>query len=373
MKTPEHTSVSIKKRNIVLKWVGFFCLWTLLGVFSASQNMLVLQEIGMNPTWEESLRHALIDWYLWALLTIPIGVLVVKVGLDISRWKRIALVQILLSAAFALIHISLLATSQQIESSICGEQASFMGKAIPLFNIRFHWNVLIYLAIIGVIFAREYYRRYRAKEIVSAKLETQLVQAQLQALKMQMNPHFLFNTLNSVAALIRDKQNGVAVDVLTELSDLLRYTLKSESVQVVPLNQELEMLERYLAIERIRFSDHLQISMNIDRQALDAAIPNLILQPLVENSIKHGIQSRERKNHIDVSVGRENGHLKIMVENDGNALPQNWSMDHNGGIGLRNTRIRLEQLYGTAQSFSIENVNGGGVRTTMRIPFEKYS
>jgi LytS/YehU family sensor histidine kinase len=199
-------------------------------------------------------------------------------------------------------------------------------------------------------------------------LETQLAQAQLQTLKMQLHPHFLFNTLNAIAGLVRDSRNKAAVNMLAGLSDLLRYTLENAGKQEVPLKEELEFLELYLDIQQMRFSDRLRVELQIEPETLGALVPNLILQPLVENAIRHGVSRRAASGTIGVSAKRDDALLCIRIYDDGPGLKR----DKGRGVecvGLSNTRARLRQLYSEDQRFSLTEREGGGVEATLIIPF----
>ncbi|MEA2446287.1 MAG: two-component system, LytTR family, sensor kinase, partial [Thermoleophilales bacterium] len=213
------------------------------------------------------------------------------------------------------------------------------------------------------------YFRYREREFRASQLESQLAQAQLQTLKMQRQPHFLFNTLHGIAGLVRDNRNKAAVNMLAGLSDLLRYTLENAGKQEVPLKEELEFLELYLDIQQMRFSDRLRVEMQIEPETLDALVPNLILQPLVENAIRHGTSRRAASGTVGVMARRDNGLLRIQIYDDGPGLKRDDGVKPVEGVGLSNTRARLVQLYGERQKFALSERESGGVEATLVIPF----
>jgi sensor histidine kinase YesM len=229
-------------------------------------------------------------------------------------------------------------------------------------------TLFTYWAILGVIYAFNYYRKYRQHELKASHLETQLAQAQLQALKMQLHPHFLFNTLHAISSLMR-KDVEAADSMITRLSDLLRLTLENTGVQEVTLRQELEFLERYLEIEQTRFRDRLQVRMEIEPDTLDARVPNLILQPLVENAIRHGIAPRSAPGWIEIRAARDGETLQLQVRDNGPGLPPIGQPTLKEGVGLANTRARLEQLYGAAQNFELSNREEGGLLVSLTLPF----
>ncbi|HLM60535.1 MAG TPA: histidine kinase [Pyrinomonadaceae bacterium] len=237
----------------------------------------------------------------------------------------------------------------------------------------FHANILLYWTIVGLWHAYDYYRRFRERErraaqleIEAAVLEKQLAQSQLDALKMQLHPHFLFNTLNSISVLMRDDAQA-ANRMLLRLSELLRIALKSESKQEISLRQELEFLGSYLEIEQTRFQDRLKVDFDIEKVALDAYVPNLILQPIVENAIRHGIAPRAEAGLIQVQVRRENGFVELSVKDNGVGLNETEGIK--SGIGLSNTRKRLEKLYGEQYGFEISSPSTGGFQVKLKIPF----
>jgi LytS/YehU family sensor histidine kinase len=193
----------------------------------------------------------------------------------------------------------------------------------------------------------------------------------LQALKMQLQPHFLFNTLNAIAALVRKNENKAATDMLAGLSDLLRLSLENVGAQEISLKQELEFLERYLEIERIRFKDRLQVRMHVAPETLEARVPNLILQPLVENAIRHGIASRSAAGVIEIRAEREGERLRLQIKDNGPGFPGEEPI--NRGVGLTNAMARLQRLYGAAQSLVFNNAPEGGAVVTLEIPFARAS
>jgi len=206
---------------------------------------------------------------------------------------------------------------------------------------------------------------YREQELAAAQLETQLVQAQLQALQMQLQPHFLFNTLHAISTLMH-RDVDAAEKMLARLSDLLRLTLENGSTQTVMLKDELEFLKKYLEIEEIRFADRLTIRTAIAPDALDALVPNLILQPIVENAIRHGIAPRAQPGRVEITARRVDGKLRLEVQDDGPGLRPGNGRE---GLGLKNTRERLARLYQGAHRLELESPPEGGVRVTLEIPF----
>jgi two-component system, LytTR family, sensor kinase len=232
-------------------------------------------------------------------------------------------------------------------------------------------GVLIYFAILGSIHAFDYYQRYRDRELQAARLREQLAQSQLQVLRAQLQPHFLFNTLNSIVGLIRNHENKAAVNMTTQLSDLLRQVLAYSDKQEAPLREEMEVTQRYLEIQQMRFSDRLKIEIHLDPETLDAKVPSLILQPLVENALVHGIAKRASNSLVALRAERRNGVLAIEVYNDGPQLPNEWKLEKCTGYGLANIRARLQQQYPAQHKFTISNKGAEGVAANLVIPFSR--
>jgi LytS/YehU family sensor histidine kinase len=232
---------------------------------------------------------------------------------------------------------------------------------------------LFYGLILGIGSALDYYRQFRERQLRASQLEAQLAQAELQMLKMQLHPHFLFNTLNGITGLVRDNDNAAAVQMLVGLSDLLRQTLDNAGKQEVRLSEELEWLELYLKLQQIRFSDRLQVSINAAPETLDALVPNLITQPLVENAIRHGLGPRARPGLVSLSAQRINTHLELSVCDDGVGLPEGWRLSGSKGVGLLNTKARLQQLYGSDFALDVRNREHGGVEALLTIPLHLVS
>jgi sensor histidine kinase YesM len=238
------------------------------------------------------------------------------------------------------------------------------------FRARFNVAFLIYWAIVGVDHAIANYRRYREGEVDASRARAELARTQLRALKMQLQPHFLFNTLHAVASLMDDDVKA-ARRVLARLSELLRATLESEGVQEQPLEAELDILRRYVEIEEIRFGDRLVVEWEVEEGTADALVPPFLLQPLVENAIRHGVEPVAELGTVRVQMSRANGRLTMAVEDDGPGLSLEGSSNGGTGIGLRNTRARLDQLYADDHRFRLAESPGGGLRVEIEIPYRR--
>jgi two-component system LytT family sensor kinase len=231
-----------------------------------------------------------------------------------------------------------------------------------------------YWGILGIGHAVRYYRKFREREkeaadltVKASQLEAQLARAELQALRMQLNPHFLFNTLHSIGGLIRENNQQAAIRMISGLGDLLRQTLDNIGVQEVTLKEELDFIQKYLEIEQIRFQDRLKIQVEIAPETYFAQVPYLILQPLVENAIRHGISNRIKASTVELRSWRDGEWLFLQVRDDGPGLAQDW--ESRDSIGITNTRGRLHAMFKELQEFSICNAEPAGTVAKISIPF----
>jgi sensor histidine kinase YesM len=361
------------RRRRLLKWGFIVGFWLFFGLLNASQTYLGLRMENFPVPFWPMFAWQMLGWGSWACLTPLVLWLGRRFPLERASWVRGLVVHlpacVLISAAhFAFFtFLTIYVSPFGADSSARSFMEMFVGRLMS----QFHIDLLIYAATLGTSYAVSYYERYREREVRATQLEAQLAQAQLQALKMQLHPHFLFNTLNGIAGLVRDQKNKAAVDMLVGLGDLLRYTLENAGKQEVPLREELDFLELYLDIQKMRFPDRLQVEMRVASDTLDALVPNLILQPLVENAIRHGVSLRTTAGVISISAERAEGVLQIAVHDDGPGLRAGTLQGTGDGIGLSNTRARLAQLYGEGHRFTAENRAGGGFEAALAIPFKQ--
>src|SRR6266446_211198 len=350
-------------RKPVARWTLGFCFWTLLGLSFASHFYISSAKAGPGVSWKQAVNFALGDWYVFALLSVPVIRLAQYFRFEVGMWKRSLCVHAVGSILFSFAYMVLRACVGQWQS-----QADFNEVFKPLLVKTWHFNLLIYWVIVAVSHAFDYYRKYRERELRAVELEKRLAQAKLQALQMQLNPHFLFNTLHSISSLMH-KDVEAADKMIMRLSDLLRAALEGAETQEVSLREELNLLQLYLGIEQIRFGSRLTVKMDVASDTLDAQVPNLILQPLVENAIRHGIEPRARPGLIELQARRQVGSLALVVADNGAGLGENGSVKE--GIGLSNTRARLRELYGPAQRFELVRGEQGGVRVEISVPFHQ--
>jgi two-component system, LytTR family, sensor kinase len=242
------------------------------------------------------------------------------------------------------------------------------GRPLNAIVMRAKLNIPIYWIIVSVVHALSYSRRYQERERKSLELEARLTEAKLQALRMQLHPHFLFNTLNAISTLVHRDPNA-ADEMIANLSELLRATLDTSEPEI-PLRQELQFLDRYLEIQQARFGDRLQINRQIDTTALDARVPTLVLQPLVENAIRHGLEPQPGRGLLEIQVRRQGASLHLSIHDNGVGLKQPGATE---GIGLANTRERLQQLYGSQARLVLSSSSRGGCTAEIELPYRNSS
>jgi two-component sensor histidine kinase len=346
-----------------LTWALVFAFWTLIGLSFASQFYLASAKAGVLVTWWQAMLWALGDWYVFALLSLPAIHLARRFRLEGAAWRQHALLHAVAGVLFSLAYMVLRAWVGQWQGGPDGRTVTFAEAFQPLLVKTWHFNLLIYWVIVCASHAFDYYRRYQERKLRAAELERRLTESRLQALQMQINPHFLFNTLHSVSALMH--QDVEAADrMIAQLSDLLRRTLDSTNTQTQPLREELAFLERYLAIEQTRFGERLRVEVNVPAELLEVPVPTLILQPLVENAIRHGVERSAGPGKIELRAARREDALELEVADNGPGL--NGAVRE--GIGLGNTRARLRQLYGEGGGLDLRNRAKGGVVVTVRMP-----
>lgn len=353
-----------------LKLLLFLGFWTLLSLISAGQQYVGARLQGLESSWVGNLIYASIEWYSWAILTPLIIRLIDRYPLDRRRWRQGLLLHLPSSVIFPLLQLALHSSLWQWAAPAPFKGPSLVEMFFTMFSRKFHVCLLTYWAIVGAGHALRYYQNYRDGELQRSQLNEQLTRAQLDALKMQLHPHFLFNTLNTITALIRQDQRKAEL-MIERLSDLLRLALDNEATKEVTLRQEMEFLDKYLEIEQTRFHDRLIIDRRIDQRSLDAHVPNMILQPIVENAIRHGVASRAGAGLIRITVERINGSLLLRVRDDGHGVITNTESDKSG-VGIANTRARLERLYGADHRFELSNAVDGGAEVSIVIPFRAF-
>ena len=337
-------------------WGWGFAAYTALGLMSAMQNAVNITRAGQTVDWPALLANRLLDNYGYALFVPPIFLLVRRFPLDRPHWVRST--PILLAATLAFVYVKcvfLEPLGDTLLPASWGFSAHLFGEMYDI------WSIVV------VAQAIEFYRRAQERERQAVELRERLTHAQLEALRSQLHPHFLFNTLNGAATLMHTDV-AAADRMLTQLSDLLRATLTQGGPQEIPLADELELLDRYLAIMLVRFRDRLSVTVDVEPAARAALVPQFLLQPLIENALEHGIGARPGPGRLEIRAARDGDHLRITITDDGPGPEPNALID--AGIGLANTKARLARLYGDDQSLTLEPVSStGGGRVTVSLPF----
>ncbi|HEU4557853.1 MAG TPA: sensor histidine kinase [Longimicrobium sp.] len=339
-----------------------FGAWTLVGIFLITQRTLG-SLVGDRPApGAEEIAWIMESMWLWAAFTPAMFWLSARFPLERGRRAR----NLALHAAFALGFAVVDVAADVVFGPLLG---GYHGTLAQRFFAKLFINVFSYAAVVGIAHAVQYYRALNERREHQAVLERQLLQARLQALEMQIHPHFLFNTLHAVASLIRVKEDQPAIKMLVGLSDLLRLALRNRDAQEVPLRDELDFVRHYLEVEGIRFQDRLKVRIDVAPDVpLDARVPHLILQPLVENAIRHGVEKRAAAGNVTVSVVRQDGMLRLRVTDDGPG--PNPHANGRSGVGLANTRERLAYLYGGRHAFELVPGEHGGAVATVAVPID---
>jgi two-component system, LytTR family, sensor kinase len=339
-------------------WV-IFTVATILGIISSALAWQFTVSLGKPTTYWRSLVILNCSyWYLWALFTPAIIWLSQHFRFERQGLVRAVLVHLPSVAIFSLGHIAAMAAVQWRLMLSEGRSFDWWTEVQRSALQNFDWEMITYWAIVGLSHAVLYYRESRDRELRASQLETKLAEAQLKALQQQLHPHFLFNTLHAISALMhRDVE--AADRTLTRLSDLLRLTLESIGQQEVTLKAELEFLTKYIQIEQTRFADRLVVRFDVQPDTLDGLVPNLILQPLVENAIKHGVARKSGAGHIDVTTRRDGDKLWMEVRDDGVGLSEDALTALQKGIGVSTTRARLQRLFGADYRFEFHRLPAG--------------
>ena len=350
--------------HLRIRWRLVLAVWTAYGLVVGVQQYAVgIVFARPVPLWRPVLLQLSLAWG-WALLTPLILSLGRRFPLERGRWVRSLAVHLAASATI----VFLVDLFYVLESRALGDAAQFtvLRATSRLFVFWLVTDGLLYwiVLVVGRLVERE--RSLRDRETAGAALEARLAQAQLSALQAQLHPHFLFNALHTIGTLVRTGDAETAVRVTAGLGDLMRRLLDEAGTQHVPLKDELEFVRRYLDIEQVRFRDRLRVTIHATPEALDAAVPPLVLQPLVENAIRHGIAAQVRGGMVVVGARRFDGRLLLTVRDDGPGVAPGGPRP---GVGLATTRDRLSRLYGREFELAVENVPDGGVEARVAIPY----
>jgi hypothetical protein len=362
----------IKTRFWETFWGKAFALFaasTLAGLFFATQFYYVMKAWGTPVAWEWVLPVRLWAWYEWGLLFLVVIWLGKRFPLEAHRRKRTLPIHCVASVVISAFQIVVNTWTHLTFVEDPAKGYTYSGYLQSLLMFALHRNLLIYWIILGGYHAFRVHRALADERIAASELKAQLAGARLQALKMQLHPHFLFNTLHAIAALIR-KNPAEADRVINDLSELLRLALADVESHKVPLAREMEFLERYLAIQEVRFGERLRIEFDVEPETLSALVPNLLLQPIVENAVRHAVASRHSGGLIEIRARRVGARLRIEVEDDGPGLLFSSDIAFRSGLGLSSTKERVERLYASEASIELGAAHLGGLAVRFDLPYE---
>ena len=354
--------------------LAIFAFWAFMAVLTAANRLLdPRRPPGIQPTFPSApVALAFAESLVWAVVTVLIFLLIQRfLAARERRWTQVAA----LAATGVAVSIVVDLVLDVIRGLLLGFSQRHNFFADPWRAVTHLWflrEMIVYCGIVAAGVARDYSRRYRVRQdeatrlqAETAQLRAQLAEARLSALRSQVDPHFLFNTLNAVSALVERDPKGVR-RMIARLSELLRHSLEGAGDAEVTLRQEMEFVERYLEIMRIRFQGTLEVETAVEGEVMDALVPNLILQPLVENAVKHGVGRMKHGGRIRIAAWRSDGRVVLCVTDNGPGLGDAAPRE---GVGVRNTRQRLEQLYGHAQALALRAADGGGVEAQVTLPY----
>ena len=361
--TASHTSMP------VIRWRWIAAIWCAGALFDASQTVLIMHAEGRHHAWLPLFGTELVSWLPWALATPLVIYLARRYPIARGMSVRTLCVHIV---AFALISAVAESWSTVLQMLFNPWNNRKWPTFVDTFTTTLTFQVLTFLIVYALILTVTYLvdaRDSMARQITeTARLNEELSKAQLAALRRQIEPHFMYNALNSIAGLVRDQRHDAAVSMIVGLSEFLRRSAEDSHRAQVALREEVEYLQRYLDIQKVRFGERLQVSVDIPAELLRAQVPNLLLQPLVENAIKHGISKRVAGGNVRVAGACNNGNLHLSVYNDGPSPPADWEATSTG-VGIANLRTRLRILHGRESELQLKRANPGGVEVVVTLPF----
>ena len=344
-------------------------IWSVPVLLGSSGHFFgMAMEGGMTMPAYHIWSHSAATWYIWIPFTPVILWLGRRYPFTRSGWP------IALAVHLAMASVVWLAQTTAVVYAGLWSGHYMPGRPFTYWLVesvvnQYVFALLTYAIVLSVDAGIRLAREARQRDLRAVQLERQLAQVRLEALRMQLQPHFLFNTLNSAVMLVRQGANAEATSVLVQISELLRYVL-DERESMVPLRDELHFLRRYLDLEQVRFRDRLVVEVDVPDDLLEVPVPNLILQPLVENALRHGIGARAGVGRLGVSARRAGGNIELIVTDDGPGLKPGWVLQRDAGVGLSTTLRRLEELYGGGASLQVRNGGGTGTRVTLELPAE---
>jgi signal transduction histidine kinase len=348
-------------------WAAVVVFWVFVAVLYDGQILWLSKMPGERIDLRSAFAWQTMYYVMWIPLTLAVWKVAESWIPESSRdWPRALARHVPLFLAVTLLHfMAVTALSKALGAAM---QPEFWPAVVAQMRGRLHLELLIYTAVAGTGAALVLHERYRDRQLAAAKLEAELADARLAALRTQLQPHFLFNSLHSIASLARAGDTAGVVRLIAGFSELLR-SLLEQGERHLPLADELQLVERYLEIQRVRFADRLQATIEMDASVARARVPLLVVQPLVENALRHGLGPRVGPGALAVRATRENGWTRIDVEDTGGGLPPGWTLEGSRGTGLRNLSARLAAEFGGGGSLQVQPRAGGGVVATVRVPY----
>ena len=353
-------AVNTSRRTIALG-LGF---WTLVALAFTTSTWAGYAVKGAPISWRTAGIWSFTEWFLWGALAPFVFALTRRHPMTRAGWRRSLPWHLLGWLAVTAVWSAGYVTVERALTPYDGMPATWPAHFVLYLSKKPAFSLLVYAVMVGAAHGIDLYRAYRERERRTAQLETQLARSQLDALRSQLQPHFLFNTLHTITAMVRRDPPG-AERIVARLSDLLRLSLQTAQESEVTLRRELEFLDAYLDIQRTRFADRLRVDLEIPSETLEGLVPTLLLQPIVENAVKHGIEPHAAAGRISVRSWREGGRLMMEVLDDG----PGFNGVRDGGIGLANTRERLRALYGGDHLLTLGKGPAGGARVLIALPW----
>jgi two-component system LytT family sensor kinase len=350
-------------------WLWWTAIWLCVGIVQATQTNFSMRYVGMHHAWTRLFFGQVVSWLPWVLAT-PLAVrLGHRCSLSrVSGW----LAHLATIAVIAIVSAGWDSTLEALLKPYAPDE--WPGPFFETWRYKsygsYFASLVIYAAILTVSYVIDSRQKLLRQEAETARLNEQLSQAQLNALRRQIEPHFIFNALNCIAGMVREQRNDGAVTMIVALSDVLRRLTRESTESQVPLQREVEFLKKYFEIQKLRFADRLNVVVEVPDELMGAQVPSLILQPLVENAVKHGISQRAQGGTVQVDAACTDGQLSLRVYNDGPPLCENWA--GGDGVGLSNLRSRLNLLFGADARLSVASFGIAGVEALVTLPLREY-
>ncbi|HEX6881133.1 MAG TPA: histidine kinase [Terriglobales bacterium] len=360
------------RRRFLVNWAIVIVVWAVLAGVATTFSYDFRAHVGKPERWGNLARIYFTAYLVWSIVFTPI-VVWVSHRFTIGKTRLLQTISVHLFSAIVIAAMSA-ATRIPLHGIIYPQYKEQVPWSAfrSFFLANAYDDMWMYLVVAAIAHGLIYFRKSQERELHSSELERQLAEAQLQMLKMQLQPHFLFNTLNTAYTLIR-RDVDAAERVIIQLSDLLRMTLDLTGMHEVTLHEEITFIGKYLEIEQVRFRERLTVRYEVEPECLDALVPNMVLQPLVENAVRHGVAPNARPGVIEITARRREGMLELTVADNGEGFAENTSSRRNGGVGLTNTRARLLQQYGAESKLLFRNGQSQGFSVIALLPFRKAS